>query len=80
MRTDKEPILKAAEYVYDFDRMAYYNRASKKAFTIEWVEDHTNDELRRALEEPNDSDGWRLYAEPPLPHRVINEFVAEING
>jgi hypothetical protein len=80
LTTDKEPILKAARYVYNFDRMAYYNRAARKAFTVEWVEDHTDQELRRALGEPNDSDGWQLYAEPRPPQSVINEFLAEING
>jgi hypothetical protein len=78
--TKKEPILKAAKYVYNFDRMAYYNRADKKAFSVEWIEDHSDEELKRALEEPNDSDDWQLYAEPRPPQRVINEFLTEING
>ena len=78
--SNNEPILKAAKYVYNFDRMAYYNRTAKKAFSVEWVDDHTEDELRRALAEPNDSGEWRLYAEPRPPQRVINEFLAEINA
>lgn len=78
--TDNEQILKAARYVYNFDRMAYYNRATRKAFTVVWVEDHAEEELRRALDEPNDSDGWKVYAEPQPPQSVINEFLAEING
>jgi hypothetical protein len=76
----KEPILKDARYVYNFDRMAYYNRAVKKAFSVEWVEDHTDEELRRAVEEPNDSNDWQLYVEPRPSQRVIDEFIAEING
>jgi hypothetical protein len=78
--SDKEPILKAAKYVYNFDRMAYYNRSVKKAFSVEWVDDHTEEELRRALAEPNDSGEWQLFAEPRPPQRVINEFLAEINA
>jgi hypothetical protein len=78
--TDKEQILKAARYVYNFDRMAYYNRATKKAFSVEWIDDKDVDDLQRALAEPNESDGWQLYAEPRPPQRVINEFLAEING
>ena len=80
VKAEKEPILKAAKYVYNFDRMAYYNRASKKAFSVEWVEDHSDEELRRALAEPNDSDSWQLYAEPRPPQGVIQEFLADING
>ena len=78
--TDKEPILKAAGYVYNFDRMAYYNRATRKAFSVEGVDDNRVEDLRRALDEPNDSGGWQLYAEPRPPQSVINEFLAEING
>jgi hypothetical protein len=77
---DKEQILKAARYVYNFDRMAYYNRATKKAFTAEWVDDKAVEDLRRALAEPNDSDGWQLYSEPRPPQSVVNEFLAEISG
>ena len=78
--SNKEPLLKAKKYVYNFDRMAYFNRAAKKAFSVEWVEDHTDDELRRALDEPNDSGEWQVYVEPRPSERVINEFLAEING
>ena len=80
LSTDKELILKTARYVYNFDRMAYYNRATRKAFTVEWVEDNDVDDLQHALAEPNDSDDWQLYAEPRPPQSVINEFLAEING
>ena len=80
LTTDKEQILKSARYVYNFDRMAYYNRATKKAFSVEWVDDKDVEDVLRALAEPNDSDGWQLYAEPRPPQSVINEFLAQING
>lgn len=80
LTTDKEAILKAAGYVYNFDRMTYYNRATRKAFSVDWVDNKRVEDLRRALDEPNDSDGWQLYAEPRPPQSVINEFLAEING
>jgi hypothetical protein len=80
LTTDKELILKSAGYVYNFDRMAYYNRAAKKAFTAEWVDDKDVNDLQRALTEPNDSEGWKVYSEPQPPQSVINEFLAEING
>lgn len=80
LMVDKESILKAARYVYNFDRMAYYNRATKKAFAAEWVDDNDVTDLHRALAEPNDSDGWKVYAEPQPPQSVINEFLAEIDG
>ena len=76
----KEPILKAAEYVYDFHRMAYYNRAARKAFSVEWVDDHSDQELRHALDEPNESGEWQVYVEPRPAQSVINQFIAAING
>jgi hypothetical protein len=78
VRTEKEPILKAAGFLYNFDRLAYYNRAAKKAFTIEWVEDHSEEDLRRAIAEHNDADEWRLYPEPSPSVREV--FLAEVNG
>jgi hypothetical protein len=80
VETNKEPILKSAKYVYNFDRMAYYNRSARKVFSVEWVEDHTYEELRRAIEEPNPSNEWQLYADPRPAQRVINEFLSEINA
>ena len=80
MRSGKEPILKTSGYVYNFDRMAYYNREAKKAFSVEWLEDHTEDDLRRALEERNGSDDWRLYVSAQLSKSVRDAFLAEVNG
>jgi hypothetical protein len=80
MERAKDPILRAAGYLYNFDRLAYFNRAAKKAFSLEWVEDHTDAELREALEKANDSEEWEVYAEPRPSQRVINEFLAEIRG
>jgi hypothetical protein len=80
VRSEKEPILKAAGYVYDFNRLAYYNRAAKKAFTIEWVEDNDEDDLRRAIAERNDGDEWRFYSEPQPSRSVKEAFLAQVNG
>jgi hypothetical protein len=80
MKAAKDPILRAAGYVYNFDRLAYYNRATKKAFSLEWVEDHTDAELREALARANDSVNWEVYATTPPSQGVINEFLAEIGG
>jgi len=80
MKPAKDPILRAAGYAYNFDRLAYYNRVARKAFSLEWVEDHSDVELRDALERPNESEDWEVYAEPRPSQRVINEFLAEISG
>jgi len=77
-KTD-EDLLKAHGYVYNFDRMAYFNRAVRKVFSLEWVEDH-RDDLMRALEEKNESGDWQIYADRMPSRAVIDAFVAEVNG
>ena len=72
--------------------MVYFNRAAKKAFSVEWLEDHTDDELRGALGERNgiesadvvtagDRGEWHLYVSGRRPSQsVIDTFLAEVNG
>lgn len=90
VRSRKEPILRSLGYVYNFDRMVYLNRAARKAFSVEWLEDHTDEELRRALEEQNGSKladvvtspgegGWRLYLNARPAASVIDALLAEVN-
>ncbi len=79
MRDRKEPLLKANGYVYNFDRMAYVNRVAKKAFSVEWVEEHTEDDLRRALDDP-ENDEWQLYLTARPSQSVLDAFLAEVNG
>ena len=35
---------------YHFDRMIYFNRAARRAFSLEFVEDHSRQELQRNAE------------------------------
>ncbi len=60
--------------------MVYFNRTAKKAFGVEWLEDHTEDELRSALAERNGSDDWQLYLNARPSQSVIDTFLAEVNG
>lgn len=80
MKKKGEEILKAHGYVYNFDRMAYYNRSVRKAFSFEWIQDHSEDDLSRALREENDGEHWRIYADRTPSQAVIDAFLAEVNG
>lgn len=80
MRNSREPTLKAAGYAYNFDRMAYFNRDTKKVFSVEWLEDHAVEDLQRALAEPNDTGEWRLYVDQMPPQHVIKALLADIDG
>lgn len=80
MAKTAEDILRANGYRYNFDRMAYYNREAKKAFSFEWVQDHTEDELLQAIAGRNAGDDWQIYAAPRPSQAVIDAFLAEVNG
>jgi hypothetical protein len=58
MKTD---ILKEADYRYNFDRDIYFNRKAKKAFSLEFVDDHREEELRKHIQERTDGNGWEFY-------------------
>jgi len=57
----KSKILEDAGYVYSFDRQAYVNRTAKKVFSIEFVEDHSDEELQNRIREDNRGRGWQFY-------------------
>lgn len=49
----KSEMLFAANYRYDFDRDLYVNREARKAFSLEFVDDHSEETVRRAIQERN---------------------------
>jgi hypothetical protein len=75
---DKESLLKEAGYWYNFDRMAYINRRTKKVFAEETVEDNTEEWLAEKIGEPNATGDWTFYDEPTIA--VRRAFVAELEN
>ena len=57
----KSDILFEANYRYNFDRDLYVNRDAKKAFSAEFVDDHSEDELNRRIRENTNGNGWTFY-------------------
>ena len=57
----KSEILRLAEYQYNFDRDLWVNPRVKKAFSLEFVDDHTPEEVVRGIEEPTGQDAWTFY-------------------
>jgi hypothetical protein len=75
----KETLLSEAGFRYNFFRMSYINRAAKKVFSEEAVEDHSENWLIEKIRERNDSGDWQFYFnEPPSP-AVVRDFLAEID-
>lgn len=57
----KKDILREADYRYDFDRDMYFNRETKKAFSLEFVADTPEQELAKYIGEPLNPQGWTFY-------------------
>jgi hypothetical protein len=74
----KDQILEDAGYTYSFEKALYINRRLKKAFSIEFVEDHTDAELlARINENGNGEDGndrWQFYFNAPPSESVKHEL------
>lgn len=60
----KDQILEDAGYRYNFERALYVNREAKKAFSIEFIEDNTDEQIKAGVEEASDN-GWRFYFNSP---------------
>ena len=70
----KSKILEDAGYDYSFDRKMYINRKTKKAFSVEFAEDHNEDELRGCINEDIQGEGWRFYFNSPPSEAVKREL------
>jgi hypothetical protein len=73
----KQQILEDAGYAYSFDRAIYLNQKAGKAFSVEFVQDHSEDELQACIEEPAPPRGeWRFYFNSPPSDTVKRELAA----
>lgn len=63
--TVKEELLENSGYRYHFERMIYFNRAVRRAFSLEFVEDRSLQEIRKLLDTPATNDWVFHFNEPP---------------
>jgi hypothetical protein len=75
----KENFLRQAGFRYNFNRMSYINRAARKVFSVEAVEDHSEEWLLERIRERNDSGDWQFYFNDPPSPGVIRDFLAAID-
>ena len=61
----KDQILKNAGYIYSFDRELYLNRQSKKAFSVEFIKDNSEEEIEKRIQEPASNEWCFFFNEPP---------------
>ncbi len=75
--TEKETLLENAGYRYHFDRMIYFNRDTRKALSLEFVEDHSYQELQQILDEPPQN-GWAFYFNKPPSHNIRLQLIGAL--
>ena len=76
---EKRNLLRTAGYNYNFDREVYVNRGDRKVFSLEFVEDHDQNELRQRIAETNAS-GWRFYFNEQPPPGIQRELESLLGG
>lgn len=76
----KKQILEDAGYAYSFDRLSYINRDVRKVFSIEFVQDHSEAELKACVKEPTPPGEWSFYFNSSPSEGVKREFLRSIAG
>ncbi len=78
--TSKQQVLENAGYAYSFDRRSYINRAARKVFSLEFVQDHSEGELQACIDEPVPVTGeWRFYFNS-LPSEAVKRELSAVLG
>jgi len=72
--TNKEALLEASGYRYHFDRMIYFNRAARRAISLEFVEDHPIVEIQAIVDSQPTPNDWIFYFNDPPSDRVKREL------
>lgn len=78
--TEKEMLLENSGYRYHFDRMIYFNRAARRAFSIEFVEDHSFQEIQQLVNELPAANGWTFHFNEPSSDRVKRELAEALGA
>jgi len=74
----KKQILEDAGYAYSFDRLSYINRGARKVFSIEFVQDHSEADLKASIDEPTPPGEWKFYFMREPSEGVKREFLRSI--
>jgi hypothetical protein len=70
---EKEELLENSGYQYHFERMIYFNRATRRAFSLEFVEDHSQQEIAELLH-TSPTEDWVFFFNIPPSDRVKRDL------
>lgn len=71
---ERDHILDEAGYRYSLRNEIYVNRETRKVFSREFVEDHTEEEIRKCMERPS-AKSWQFYFNDDPPAGVRRELI-----
>jgi len=52
----------------------YVNRKAKKAFSVNFIQDHSDDEIQKSIRERTNGTGWHFYFSGKPSKSVIREL------
>jgi hypothetical protein len=76
----KEQLLKEAGYTYKPDREIYINRGVRKAFSIDFIEDHDPNVIARKIHEGTSGNDWTFIFNGEPSDSVKRELATMLNG
>lgn len=71
---EKEDILQKNGYRYNFIRMIYFNVATKKIFSSEWVEDNDKNKLVEEINNKGKNE-WQFYFSSEIPSEALKKEI-----
>ncbi len=72
----KKQLLEDAGFAYSFDRLSYINREARKVFSLEFVQDHSEAEIKEFIDQSVPPGEWRFYFNSPPSEAVKRELSA----
>jgi hypothetical protein len=74
----KSQILDESGYVYNFDRRLYVSRREKKAFSLPFLESHSEAEIEQCIKSAQggaNGGGWHFFFNEPPSNSVTKQLV-----
>lgn len=74
---DRENLVEDSGYQYHCELMHYVNRTARRVFCLEFIRDHSRDEIQSLINETPATTDWVFYFDKQPSDRVKQELVEE---
>ena len=76
----KKQILEDAGYRYSFGREVYFNQKAKKAFSVDFIEDHSEAQLEQRIREKTPETEWHFFFNSLPSEAAKGELATALNN